>query len=507
MKTLYFDCAMGAAGDMLTAALLELHPDPAGFVTRLNSLGLPGVEFRAEPSVKCGIRGTHMRVLVHGEEEGFGIKDQGSGDAPHEHEHSHDHEHGHSHDHEHGHSHDHENGHSHRHNDLHGIGHLVRDHLELPEAVRNDVLAVYGLIAEAESKVHGVPVEQIHFHEVGALDAVADVTAVCLLMRELAPDRVLASPVHVGSGQVRCAHGLMPVPAPAAAELLKGVPIYGGEISGELCTPTGAALLKYYVNSFGAMPPMRVSAVGYGMGTKDFPAANCVRALLGETEEESGGRSMSAPTAENEGDGGWRTLCAATVENVGDGGRSMSAPTAENVGGGGWRTLCAATAENGSDTVLELACNLDDMTGEAVGFALERLLEAGALDAWTQPIGMKKSRPGVMLCVLCKPKDREAMTSLLFRYTTTLGVRSCVKQRAVLERSVETRETAFGPVRVKRSSGFGVERVKYEYEDLARIAKEQGVSLDEARELVQGEKRREVAAEADKQCLSLQVEA
>ena len=223
----------------------------------VSGISIPGVEFRAEASVKCGIQGTHMRVLVHGEEE---------------HEHEHEHEHAHEHEHEHGHGH-------HHHNDLHGIEHLVRDHMGLPEAVQKDVLAVYGLIAEAESKVHGVPVEEIHFHEVGALDAVADVTAVCLLIRELAPARVLASPIHVGSGQVRCAHGLMPVPAPATAELLKDAPIYGGAIRGELCTPTGAALLKYYVNSFGPMPPLRVSAVGYGMGTKDFPAANCVQLI------------------------------------------------------------------------------------------------------------------------------------------------------------------------------------------------------------------------------------
>ena len=407
MKTLYFDCSMGAAGDMLTAALLELHPDPAGFVEKLNSLGIPGVEYKAEPSVKCGIRGTHIRVTVNGEEE---------------HEHLHEHAHEHTHEHTHEHAHEHE-PHHHHHSDLHGIEHLIRDHMALPEAVRKDVLAVYGLIAAAESKVHGVPVEEIHFHEVGTMDAVADVTAVCLLMRELVPEQVLASPVHVGCGQVRCAHGLMPVPAPATAELLRDVPIYGGAIQGELCTPTGAALLRYYVNKFGLMPVMRTQAIGYGMGNKDFPAANCVRALLGETAADS-------------------------------------------------------------DEVVELACNLDDMSPEAVGFAMERLLEAGALDVWTTPIGMKKSRPGITLSVLCKLKDQDHMTSLLFRYTTTLGVRSCVKQRSVLERKNETLETSFGPVRVKTSSGFGVVQKKYEYEDLARIAKERGISLDAARELV-----------------------
>ena len=413
MKTLYFDCSMGAAGDMLTAALLELLPDRAGFLARLNALGIPGVEYRAETSVKCGIAGTHMRVSVDGAEEHEHESLITSHQSPEDGEHHH-----------------------HSHSGMHGIAHLVQDHLALPEAVKRDVLAVYQLLAEAESKVHGVPVEEIHFHEVGSLDAVADVAAVCLLMHELAPEQILCSPIHVGCGQVRCAHGLMPVPAPATVELLKDVPIYGGAIQGELCTPTGAALLKYYVNKFGAMPVMRTAAIGYGMGRKDFPAANCVRAMLGQTEEDA-------------------------------------------------------------EQVLALRCNLDDMTGEAIGFAAERLLEAGALDVWTQAIGMKKGRPGVLLCVLCKPSDRESMLSLLFRHTSTLGVREAVVQRTVLERRVEPVNTAFGPVRRKIAAGYGVERVKYEYEDLARIARERGLSIDAVRQAMQ----------ADKQCLSLHAEA
>lgn len=236
MKILYLDCGMGAAGDMLAAALLELLPDPAGFVERLNGLGLPDVTFSLEKSVKCGIAGTHLAVSVAGQEEGAS--------------------HGHS---------------SHAHNDLHGIRHLVQGHLDLPEAVREDILAVYDRLAQAESRVHGVPVEQIHFHEVGTLDAVADITAVCLLIHTLAPERILASPVRVGSGQVRCAHGLLPVPAPATAVLLQGIPIYAGEIAGELCTPTGAALLKHFVSQFAEMPLMQVQAAGYGMGKRTFP--------------------------------------------------------------------------------------------------------------------------------------------------------------------------------------------------------------------------------------------
>lgn len=388
MKTLYLDCSMGAAGDMLTAALLELLPDRAAFLRELEQLGLPGVRFAAEPAVKCGITGTHITVTVDGAEE----------DEEHHHHH-------------------------------HGLTEIAQlfDSMPLSDRVKAHAKAVYDRIAQAESRVHGVPVTQVHFHEVGALDAVADVTAVCLLLEKLKPDRIVASPVHVGSGTVRCAHGILPVPAPATAELLRGVPIYGGEIAGELCTPTGAALLQSYVQEFGAMPAMTVEAIGYGMGKKDFPRANCVRAMLGESGEP-------APA------------------------------------------------------LLELCCNLDDMTGEALGFAQEQLLEAGALDVWTEAIGMKKSRPAVKLSVLCAPEKRDCLLACLFRYTTTLGVRETPCRRHQLTRTVETVETAFGSVRRKISTGFGVTRTKWEYEDLAQIAREQHLSLEEVRERLEKEK-------------------
>ena len=297
------------------------------------------------------------------------------------------------------------------------IEHLVGK-LPIPTMVKLDVLAVYRLIAQAESKVHGVPVSQVHFHEVGAMDAVADITAVCLLLRELDPDRIVASAVHVGSGTVRCAHGILPVPAPATADLLRGIPIYSGEISGELCTPTGAALLKHFVTEFGPMPPMEVDAIGYGMGKKDFPRANCVRVLLGKTPDRE-------------------------------------------------------------DRIVKLECNVDDMTGEALGFALERLMELGALDVFTIPIGMKKSRPGTLLCVLCRAEDKERMTAALFRHTTTLGVREQDCRRSVLQRRVETVDSPYGPVRKKVSTGYGVRREKYENADLVKIAREQDMSLEE----------------------------
>lgn len=386
MRILYIDCAMGAAGDMLTGALLELLPDPEGFVAQLNALGLPGVVFQRERVTRGGISGTQMRVTVQGVEE----------DAQ-----GHDHHH-------------------HSHNSAAEIGALIAG-LPVSAKVRADAAAVYELIARAESAVHGVPVSQVHFHELGAMDAVADVTAVCLLMERLAPERVVVSPVHVGSGQLRCAHGLLPVPAPATAELLRGVPSYGGSISGELCTPTGAALLKYFADEFGALPPMRTEQIGYGMGKKDFAEApNCLRAMLGQAES------------------------------------------------------------GGAETVTELACNLDDMTAEAIGFAMERLLEAGALDVYTVPVGMKKNRPGTLLCALCRDGDRAAVVQALFRHTTTLGVRETPHRRYTLARREEILETPFGPVRKKISEGWGVRREKYEYEDLARIAREQDLSLAEA---------------------------
>ena len=367
MRTLYIDCGMGAAGDMLTAALLELLPDREAFLRKLNALGIPGVTVTAEPSTKCGIGGTHIRVSVHGEEET---------------EHMHDHHHGHHHDHH----------HHHHHGSMADIRAIVNG-LRLPAMVKLDIMAVYEEIAEAESHAHGVPVDQVHFHEVGSMDAVTDITAVCMLMYELDVDQVIASAIHVGSGQVRCAHGILPVPAPATAHILRSIPIYGGSIRGELCTPTGAALLKHFVTEFTDMPVMSVSAIGYGMGKKDFERSNCVRVMLGETREKPSG-------------------------------------------------------------IWELCCNLDDMTGEQIGFALEVLMEQGALDVFTIPIGMKKSRPGTLLTVLCTEADKERMIRLLFRHTTTLGIRENFCARHTLQRRMETVNTPNGPVRRKISTGM-----------------------------------------------------
>ncbi|MBP5641171.1 MAG: LarC family nickel insertion protein, partial [Victivallales bacterium] len=250
MRILNLDCGLGAAGDMLTAALYELLDDKEAFLDKMNSLGIPQMRMIAEKVTKCGIEGTHIKVLI-GDEEEDAVMHVHVHDHEHELEHVHDHDHGHEHDHDHEHEHEHEHHHSH-----HGMDEIrgIVESLPLSEQVHRNILDVYGLIAEAESHAHGVPVTDVHFHEVGTLDAIADVTAVCVLMEMLEVSKVIASPVHVGSGHVHCAHGILPVPAPATAFILRDVPIYGGEIAGELCTPTGAALLKKFVTAFGDMP-------------------------------------------------------------------------------------------------------------------------------------------------------------------------------------------------------------------------------------------------------------
>ncbi len=418
MKALYLECNMGAAGDMLMSALSELIPDKTEFIRRINALGIPKVSVSAESVSKCGINGTHFSVKVDGAEE--------TSEDVHSHEHLSVDENlsvdEHTHEHEHVHTHEHTHAHGHHHSSLSDIEGIIT-RLDVSEKVKTDALAVYRLIAEAESHAHGNPVGEIHFHEVGTMDAVADIVGVCMLMEKIAPDKVICSPVHVGSGQVRCAHGILPVPAPATAHILRGVPIYGGRIEGELCTPTGAALLKHFASEFGEMPIMTLSAVGYGMGTKEFSQANCVRAMLGELDGERG-------------------------------------------------------------EVCEICCNLDDMTPEEVSFAAERLFEGGSLDVYTVPIGMKKSRSAVMLVCLCPPDKRGEIIRLIFRHTSTIGIREKLCQRHTLKRSERVAKTKFGAVRVKVSEGFGVKREKAEFEDMAQIAKSNNLTLEDAKRLI-----------------------
>lgn len=409
MKTLYLDCAMGAAGDMLMGALLELCPEKESFLETMNGL-LPGVSVTAERKASGGIMGTHMHVLVHGQEEGH---------AHHEHEHEHEHTHAHEHEHDHSHAHH----HAHPADIAHQIGHLP-----LPEGVKAHALAVYDSIAQAEARAHGKPVTEIHFHEVGTLDAVADVVGVCLLMDMLGVERVAGSPVHVGAGHVHCAHGVLPVPAPATAYLLEGVPCYGGEVQGELCTPTGAALLRHFVSDFGPMPRMTLERTGYGVGAKAFSRPNLLRAMLGEAPERE-----ETPHMED---------------------------------------------------IAELSCNIDDMTAEELAYGAQVLREAGALEVYTTAAGMKKDRPGVVLTCICRRADRRDLAALMFRHLSTLGVRETLSRRYVLDRTLETRQTELGPVRVKVSSGFGVEKEKPEFEDLKALARENDMTLREVKGLL-----------------------
>ena len=385
MKIVYLDLNMGAAGDMLLAALLELMPHRDAAVEVLNSAGIPEVRYSAVPEIKCGIKGTRVAVEVGGVEEGT---------------------HGHHHK---GHEHSHSNN-SCDHRGLSDIVNIIAN-LNVSESVKKQATEIYSLVADAEGKVHGKPVGLVHFHEVGAMDAVADIVGSCILLDMLKPQKIIASPVTVGYGEVKCAHGILPVPAPATIELLADIPIKAGDIEAELCTPTGAAILKYFVDEFTAMPAIVVEKTGYGCGKKEFKKANVVRAVLGEAGERPG-------------------------------------------------------------EVAELSCNLDDMTGEDIGFASELLLDSGALDVWTAPIYMKKSRPGVLLCCLCSAHEADKFAELMLKHTTTIGVRKKLCSRYILHREQSVRKTQIGNVRFKISHlPDGTVREKPEYDDVSMLAK------------------------------------
>ena len=289
----------------------------------------------------------------------------------------------------------------------------------MQDAAKKYALAAFTMLARAEGSVHGKSPSSVHFHEVGALDAVADVAGVCYALEMLRPERILASPVHVGSGTVRCAHGVMPVPAPATANLLADVPMYGGQVRGELCTPTGAALLVRFAQHFGDMPVMRGTSVGIGVGTKEFDRANCVRVFLGETEEGADG------------------------------------------------------------SIAELVCNIDDMTPEALAYAQKRLIDLGALDAYTKAGTMKKGRPGWELTVLCHADWIDRTAEDILRETTTNGVRVRLCRKYFLRPGSETVETLYGAVRVKTAERSGIIHVKPEYEDAAAAAEKAGVPYRE----------------------------
>lgn len=374
---------MGAAGDMLAAALTDLFEDKKAVIDELNSLSLPHTVVEYEKGESNSISASHIHIVIDGEEE----KPDGEG------HHHHHHHHGRS---------------------LSDICGII-DKLSAPEKVKADAKEVYKIIAEAEAKAHNKPAGEVHFHELGMLDAVADVTICAYLINKLNPERISCSPINVGSGTVKCAHGIMPVPAPATANILEGVPYYKSEIQSELCTPTGAAVLKYFADEFTDSPSFEnVLRVGLGMGTKKFERANIVRAFLSE----------------------------------------------------------------GESSVTEYSCNVDDMTGEEIAFAAEQIMNAGALDCFVTPVFMKKGRPAYMLTVLCKNSEAESFRDLIFKHTTTLGIRKYTPSRYTLEREfIEN-----SGVTIKRSSGYGTVKEKPEFEDIKAIATEKNISLFESRE-------------------------
>lgn len=371
---------MGAAGDMLASALFELFDNRAELLDELNALALPDTKIEYE-AAEGEISGAHLHIIIGGHEE-----------TP---DHHHD-------------------GHSHHHGRSLDEVYKIIDLLNTNSEVKENAKAVYLIVAEAEAMAHGAPVGEVHFHELGMLDAIADVTISAYLINKLSPQRILASPINVGNGTVKCAHGVLPVPAPATANILLGVPYYKSDIQTELCTPTGAAIIKYYADEFVEAPLLSsVKSIGIGVGTKKLERPNIVRAFLFD-----------------------------------DG------------------------------CITELSCNVDDMTGEETAFACEIMMKEGALDCFVTPILMKKGRPAYMLTVLCSNTDCERFSELIFKHTTTLGIRKYTPSRYTLDREIN--ESA--GVQIKRSHGFGTTKEKIEFEDLKALALEKNISIFEARQ-------------------------
>jgi len=384
VKIAYFDCFSGASGDMTLGALLACGADEAAFRERLTALNVPGYELTVQRVTREGITATDVDVKLTQADQGHG-----------------------------------------RH--LADIA-AILDSSALPPAVRQNALAVFTRLADAEAKIHGTTREQIHFHEVGAVDAIVDIVGSCLLLDMLGVARVVTSSVPCGYGTITCRHGIMPVPAPATLELLQGFPVHSVDIRGELVTPTGAALLTTLSDPAlaGRMPAMRVLTSGFGAGKKQFKPdmPNLLRVILGETEDE------------------------------------------------------AQAEDKTPQTVAVLETNLDDQNPEGFDLLMERAFAAGALDVFFAPIQMKKNRPATLLTLLCPPDRADALAALLFRETGTFGVRAREQRRYTLARTWRTVETEFGPIRLKAGAWLGEEvTVAPEYEDCKRAALAHSIPL------------------------------
>jgi pyridinium-3,5-bisthiocarboxylic acid mononucleotide nickel chelatase len=398
-RTLYLDCFAGASGDMLVGAMLDSGLDFELLRSALLKLGVEGYELSLGRVDRSGISAAKFDVHLTGE--------------PHSHEHHHNHEHSHGHRRQ-----------SH-HRSLSEIKGIISSS-NLSELVKQRAKAIFQRIGEAEAKIHNVPIETVHFHEVGAIDSIVDIVGACVAFDALKIERIISSPLHVGSGMFQCAHGTYPVPGPATADILKGVPIYSKDVEGELVTPTGAAIISTLAEGYGPMPMMKIEKIGYGAGTRDYPKfPNALRAIIGELEED-------------------------------------------------------ADRTPGAVTIIE--ANIDDLNAQVFGYLMEKALSAGALDIFYTPVQMKKNRPGVLLTLLCNPPDRERMCDLIFRETTTLGVRYRNEQREILTREFVTVETEYGPIRVKvsRARDGRVMNASPEFEDCRVAAEKSGVGLRDA---------------------------
>src|SRR6185312_3753208 len=423
MRIAYLDCFSGISGDMFLGALIDAGVAPEIFERAVEALDV-GAKLEISRVNRSGIIATKVDVIVDGERDLPRTSQAGMSDA---HEHTHEHAHDHEHSHDHAHNHHHESVHKHT-DHHHGRGLVeIRNIIgkaAISESAKQTAIAIFEKLGAAEAKIHNIPIEQIHFHEVGAVDALVDITCAAVGAEALGVDEIICSPLNVGGGTVSCAHGNFPVPAPATVELLKGVPVFSSGLQAELVTPTGTAIARTLATRFASFPEMKIEKAGYGAGTRDFPGhANVLRITIGEADSN---------------------LAANSVQ----------------------------------ETISVLEANLDDLNPQVFGYVMDRLLEAGALDVFGMPVQMKKNRPGTLLSVLAKPEDSDKLAQIIFAETTTLGVRRRQENRHVLARKWQTVSTRFGDVRIKIASLNGtVSSYAPEYEDCRRIAAEHRVPL------------------------------
>jgi len=425
MRIAYLECFSGMSGDMFLGALVDAGVPARVFEETVAALGVRA-ELEISRVARSGISATKVDVFVDGEKD-LPREEYWERQSQHEHEHSHEHR---------GHSHSHPSGssragapapHSHSHEHGRGLTEIrqIISAAAISEGAKKTAIAIFEALGQAEAKIHNTSIESVHFHEVGAVDAIVDIVCAAVGTEALEVDEIICSPLNIGGGMVKCAHGTFPVPAPATVELLADAPVYSSGLQAELVTPTGAAIVKTLASRFAAFPEMKIEKSGYGAGSRDFPGhPNVVRLTIGET----------ASTA-----------------------------------------LAAKTA---SETITVLESNLDDLNPQVFGYVMDRLLEEGALDAFGTPAQMKKNRPGMLLTVLCKPEDAGKLAQLIFAETTTLGVRRRDEMRQTLARRWESVGTPWGAVRIKIASMNGtVTNYAPEYEDCRRIAAEHHVPL------------------------------